>query len=175
MCGYLMSDIFPQVYNLLNEFVLSESKVRKVMELFREEMRLGLMANPPRKSVFYMCNTFVTDIPDGTEEGDFLAMDLGGTNLRIHLARLKPGSEPHFTSKSYEIEEKYRTDSPETVSIKPNKSLNNCLNKHGNSCSDFWPNVWRSSLKGFLTSTEIGYRLDSLFPSDTNRKLSIRE
>ena len=72
-------------------------------------MRLGLIANPPRKSEFYMCNTFVTDFPDGTEEGDFLGMDFGSTNLRIHLARLKPGTKPQFRSQPYEIDAKYRT------------------------------------------------------------------
>ncbi len=102
---------------MVKEFVLEERKVRKIIEIFREEMSLGLMATPPRKSLFYMGNTFVTDIPDGTEEGDFLAMDLGTTNLRIHSVHLKPGSKPEFRSKAYEIEMKYRTGTTEQVNI----------------------------------------------------------
>ena len=87
------------------------------MQLFKEEMRLGLIANPPRKSVFYMCNTFVTDHPDGTEEGDFLSMDLGGTNLRIYLIRLKPGADPVFQSEKYEISAQHRNGKGEEVYI----------------------------------------------------------
>ncbi len=85
--------------------------------MFAEEMRLGLEANPRRKSVFYMCNTFVTEFPDGSEEGDILSMDLGGSNLRILLARLKPGKEPEYRVEPYDIDIKYRRGKPEVVNI----------------------------------------------------------
>jgi len=91
------------------------SKLRKIQEMFTKEVQLGLEANPPRKSVFYMCNTFVTDFPDGTEEGDVLSMDLGGTNLRIILTRLRPGKQPEYQIRPYEIDVKYRRGKPEDV------------------------------------------------------------
>jgi hexokinase len=62
-----------------------------------------------------MCNTFVTEFPDGSEEGDFLSMDLGGTNLRILLARLKSGKEPEYRVEPYDIDIKYRRGKPEVV------------------------------------------------------------
>ena len=44
----------------------------------------------------------VTGLPDGTEKGTFLAMDLGGTNLRVCAVKL--GGDRTFTIK----QEKYR-------------------------------------------------------------------
>ena len=36
--------------------------------------------------------TYVTRLPTGKEEGQFLALDLGGTNFRVILAELHAGS-----------------------------------------------------------------------------------
>ena len=36
--------------------------------------------------------TYVTRLPTGREEGQFLALDLGGTNFRVILAELHTGS-----------------------------------------------------------------------------------
>ncbi|XP_048854529.1 hexokinase-2 isoform X2 [Brienomyrus brachyistius] len=38
-----------------------------------------------------MLPTFVRATPDGTERGDFLALDLGGTNFRVLLVRVRNG------------------------------------------------------------------------------------
>ncbi|XP_048368708.1 hexokinase-2-like isoform X4 [Sphaerodactylus townsendi] len=38
-----------------------------------------------------MLPTFVRSTPDGTEKGDFLALDLGGTNFRVLLVRVRNG------------------------------------------------------------------------------------
>lgn len=40
------------------------------------------MKNPPKKSSLLMVNTYITELVDGTETGDFLALDLGSTNFR---------------------------------------------------------------------------------------------
>ena len=92
MC--MMISFSSQIYDLTKDYVLTRNKLGKIMQQFHEEMSIGLMANPPRPSVFYMCNTYVNEtngIPDGTEEGDSVGMDLGGTNLRIYLVKLKQG------------------------------------------------------------------------------------
>ncbi|KAJ1356729.1 Hexokinase-1 [Parelaphostrongylus tenuis] len=49
-----------------------------------------------------MIPSFVRGIPNGSETGDFLALDLGGTNFRVLLIRLK-GSEAEMKGKIYEI------------------------------------------------------------------------
>jgi len=78
-------------------------------------MRLGLEANPPRKSLFRMSNTFVTELPDGSEEGDVLSMDLGSTNLRVLLTRLKRYEKPEYRIEHYDIDVKHRRGKPEQV------------------------------------------------------------
>ncbi|EYB87487.1 hypothetical protein Y032_0261g536 [Ancylostoma ceylanicum] len=49
-----------------------------------------------------MIPSYVRSIPNGTEVGDFLALDLGGTNFRVLLIRLK-GHDAEMTGKVYEI------------------------------------------------------------------------
>lgn len=48
-------------------------------------MELALNEQP---SSLQMENTYIPELPDGTEEGIFLALDLGGTNLRVILMEL---------------------------------------------------------------------------------------
>jgi hexokinase len=38
-----------------------------------------------------MFPTYVRTLPDGTERGDILALDLGGTNFRVLLINLDKG------------------------------------------------------------------------------------
>ncbi|ETN85202.1 Hexokinase [Necator americanus] len=49
-----------------------------------------------------MLPSYVRAIPNGTEYGDFLALDLGGTNFRVLLIRLR-GTEAELCGKIFEI------------------------------------------------------------------------
>ncbi|RCN39254.1 Hexokinase [Ancylostoma caninum] len=49
-----------------------------------------------------MIPSYVRAIPNGTEVGDFLALDLGGTNFRVLLIKLK-GHDAEMIGKVYEI------------------------------------------------------------------------
>ena len=40
-----------------------------------------------------MLPSFVTHLPDGTEKGTFIALDLGGTNFRVLLIEMQPGTD----------------------------------------------------------------------------------
>ncbi|KAK5966319.1 hypothetical protein GCK32_022409, partial [Trichostrongylus colubriformis] len=40
-----------------------------------------------------MLPSFVPELPDGTERGNFVALDLGGTNLRVMIVELEPNRE----------------------------------------------------------------------------------
>lgn len=51
-----------------------------------------------------MLPSYVRNIPNGTEQGDYLALDLGGTNFRVILIRLI-GKESEMTSKIFRIPE----------------------------------------------------------------------
>ena len=68
---------------------LTTTQVENVQTLLQQELQFGLEANPTRPSAFPMYNTFATKFPNGTEVGDFLGMDIGGTNLRLVYLKLR--------------------------------------------------------------------------------------
>ncbi|XP_055503278.1 hexokinase HKDC1-like isoform X2 [Leucoraja erinacea] len=64
---------------------LSQEQLQKVMQQMRTEMEQGLNKETHSMASLKMLPTFIRKFPDGTENGKFLALDLGGTNLRVLL------------------------------------------------------------------------------------------
>lgn len=62
------------------EFELSDADVNKIVAEFIVEMNEGLQKNATTLS---QIPTYVTGVPNGTEKGLYLAVDLGGTNFRV--------------------------------------------------------------------------------------------
>lgn len=62
------------------------------MELLTTDMENGLAATEETrsKSSVAMLITYVRNTPSGKETGDFLALDLGGTNFRVLLIHIEP-------------------------------------------------------------------------------------
>lgn len=60
------------------------------MSAMNEDFDNGLSCNPElsHKSPVKMLVTYVRSTPNGTEEGDFYALDLGGTNFRVLLVKI---------------------------------------------------------------------------------------
>lgn len=85
------TDVVKKVEDILAPFKLSEDVQKRIREVYDEEMRLGLARNPSRKSCLQMENTYLPELPNGTEEGEYLALDLGGTNFRVILLQLEKG------------------------------------------------------------------------------------
>ncbi|MCP9264356.1 Phosphotransferase [Dirofilaria immitis] len=81
-----------QLETVMAEFKLSNETLRRMMDHMSRDMDKGLEGGP-EKSTVSMLPSFVPELPDGTEEGRFIAMDLGGTNLRVMLMDIKPGEE----------------------------------------------------------------------------------
>ena len=52
-----------------------------------------------------------------TEEGEFLALDLGGTNFRVLLVRLKNDNEVKMESETYLIDQELMVGKGENVNI----------------------------------------------------------
>lgn len=71
--------------NIERSFDVSPAEMREIMKDFRSEMEKGLAGE---KSSLKMIPAY-TDRPSGKEKGKFLALDLGGTNLRILELELK--------------------------------------------------------------------------------------
>ncbi|MCX6565461.1 MAG: hypothetical protein NTW38_03415 [Candidatus Aminicenantes bacterium] len=60
-------------------FAVTDGRLRTLIEAFHGEMRRGLAGEP---GSLQMLPAFV-DLPTGRERGTFLALDMGGTNVRV--------------------------------------------------------------------------------------------
>ncbi|NWR79586.1 HXK2 protein, partial [Centropus unirufus] len=72
-----------EVDQLLAPLRLSWADLEVVQALMKREMELGLAGADNANSSLRMLPTYVCNTPDGTEKGEFLALDLGGTNFRV--------------------------------------------------------------------------------------------
>ncbi|XP_004679611.2 PREDICTED: hexokinase-3 isoform X1 [Condylura cristata] len=85
----------------LAPFRLSREQLAAVQTQMREAMAKGLQGEA---SSLRMLPTYVRATPDGSELGDFLALDLGGTNFRVLLVRVATGGV-QITNQVYSIPE----------------------------------------------------------------------
>src|SRR5947208_2924962 len=72
--------IVDEIANLERLFTIDTKKLKEITEHFVGELKKGLEkegSNVP------MNPTWVMAFPDGNETGTFLALDMGGTNLRV--------------------------------------------------------------------------------------------
>ncbi|KAF9953182.1 hexokinase A, partial [Mortierella alpina] len=66
--------------SLAQEFTLSTAQLEALTAEFMRQMQIGLTSTKSKDLA--MIPTFITGRPDGHERGSYLALDLGGTNLR---------------------------------------------------------------------------------------------
>ncbi|XP_075167290.1 hexokinase type 2-like [Haematobia irritans] len=76
------------IENLLEGLQMTDDTLERIRQVFSSEMDLALKMQP---SSLQMENTYIPELPDGTESGTYLAMDLGGTNLRMLRMTLDKG------------------------------------------------------------------------------------
>ncbi|KAM9695730.1 hexokinase-3 [Trichechus inunguis] len=82
-------------------FRLDREQLAAVQVQMQEAMAKGLRGEA---SSLRMLPTYVRAVPDGSERGDFLALDLGGTNFRVLLVRVA-ATGVQITSEVYTIPE----------------------------------------------------------------------
>jgi len=87
-------------------FSITPQRMRMVVDAFVDAMDKGL--KEPNQ-VVPMFPTFVFGWPQGNEEGDFLAVDLGGTNLRVCLVTLGNG-QFELTQAKYRLTEEHKQE-----------------------------------------------------------------
>jgi hexokinase len=88
-------------------FWVSKEKLRIISRRFREELEEGLEANGRNIS---MNVTWVQGWPTGNEKGSFLAIDLGGTNIRICFVTLSGGQqEVEMRQHQYQLPDDVKT------------------------------------------------------------------
>ncbi|XP_068460705.1 hexokinase-2 isoform X1 [Clinocottus analis] len=87
-CSEHHDDQAQRVDKYLHHFQLSDETVMDLSIRFRREMDKGLGRDTNPTAAVKMLPTFVRSTPDGTEQGEFLALDLGGTNFRVLLVKV---------------------------------------------------------------------------------------
>lgn len=101
----------------LKAFDLSNEDIEEIMNILRTDFDKGLSAdeNERAESPIKMLPTYVRAIPYGTESGDFLALDLGGTNFRVLLISIQPGGEVKMESDIYPLDQALMTSDAQTL------------------------------------------------------------
>ncbi|XP_037353048.1 hexokinase HKDC1 isoform X2 [Talpa occidentalis] len=80
-----------QIDKVLALFQLTHEQLVGVRDKMRAELEYGLKKETHPLATVKMLPTFVYGVPDGTENGKFLALDLGGTNFRVLLVKIRSG------------------------------------------------------------------------------------
>lgn len=99
-------DLLTALGEIEDRFTADTPTLRKIVDHFIEELNKGLSkegGNIP------MIPGWVMEYPTGKETGDYLAIDLGGTNLRVVLVKLAGDSTFDTTQSKYKIPDSYRT------------------------------------------------------------------
>ncbi|GLH01768.1 Hexokinase type 2, partial [Gryllus bimaculatus] len=74
--------------DLVKDLLIEDDVLKKMMDVYQSEIRLGLSADTVDQSSLKCYVTYVQDLPSGNERGKFLALDLGGTNFRVLLVSM---------------------------------------------------------------------------------------
>jgi len=89
----------------LKNLILNNDQIKRIGETFKQQM---LSALDEKQSSLQMENTYIPELPDGTEEGTYLALDLGGTNFRVIYMELANGEILKEEFKFYHISDEAR-------------------------------------------------------------------
>ncbi|CCF60079.1 hypothetical protein KAFR_0J00110 [Kazachstania africana CBS 2517] len=99
-------DLIEAMTEVESSFTVSGEQLRKVVDHFVSELEKGLSkkgGNIP------MIPAWVVKYPTGKEKGDYLAIDLGGTNLRVVLVKLGGDNTFDTTQSKYKLPDHIRT------------------------------------------------------------------
>ncbi len=107
-----------KIEKILNEFKLSDETLRQIMEILDNEMEKGLNRMTNSEADLKMLPTYVCQLPTGRETNDILALDLGGSNFRVLLIRLKENEEPKILNKVFIVSESIMKGSGTKVNTK---------------------------------------------------------
>ncbi|KAI5957105.1 HXK2 [Candida jiufengensis] len=98
-------ELLKELATLEKQFTVDGATLRKIVDHFITELDKGLSkkgGNIP------MIPGWVMEYPTGEETGDYLAIDLGGTNLRVVLVKLLGGRKFDTTQSKFALPEHMR-------------------------------------------------------------------
>jgi hexokinase len=97
----------------LNQFVLSKEQIQKIVDGMTEEFVEGLSTTDPKNIT--QQPSFITRLPTGQETGLYLAIDMGGTNLRTAAVHLLGDGKVGVTMEKHEITQELKTGTGEAM------------------------------------------------------------
>lgn len=105
-----------QIVNVLETFNLSRESLEEIVNILVSDFTKGLSADERvrAESPVKMLPTYVRAIPDRTEEGSFLALDLGGSNFRVLLITIDQGTV-YMESELYPLDKALMTSDAITL------------------------------------------------------------
>ncbi|KAF9325030.1 hexokinase A [Linnemannia elongata] len=97
----------------LNHFILSKDQVQKIVDGMTQEFIEGLSTTDPKNIT--QQPSFITRLPTGEETGLYLAIDMGGTNLRTAAVHLLGDGKVGVTMEKHEITQELKTGTGEAM------------------------------------------------------------
>ncbi|PVG04187.1 putative glucokinase [Serendipita vermifera] len=94
------------------QFELTDEKLREITAHFVKMYQVGLKHSHEPMA---MIPTYVTGVPDGSETGTFMAVDLGGTNFRVCEVTLHGGHKFTLKQKKFKVTEELKTGRAEDL------------------------------------------------------------
>ncbi|XP_041840169.1 hexokinase HKDC1-like [Melanotaenia boesemani] len=87
----LQEDPTKKVDRFLHAMRLHEDQLSDISARFQAEMKKGLSAESHAAAAVKMLPTLVRSTPDGSEKGQFLAVDLGGSKFKVLQVKVREG------------------------------------------------------------------------------------
>lgn len=109
--------VHAKVTECMNTFLLNNETLERFAAVFRNEMVQGLSADETerKRSSLQMEPTYVHKVCDGTETGEYLGLDLGGTNFRVLYLQLENGKQVRSACRYYNCTEAILTGRAEPL------------------------------------------------------------
>ncbi|OTF81851.1 Hexokinase-like protein, partial [Euroglyphus maynei] len=129
------------------EFLLPKHHVDRLVRQFSDEIDKPLNGGGDDPYGFPMFNTFVTKFPSNQENGNFLGLDIGGTNLRIASVHLEPGhtdSGKEITMENFPVPIECRQGESRKVNVHFTSTNNHKLLIKCSPCFQFFDHLAKS-------------------------------
>jgi len=105
-------DIPSTLERLEEMFYIPTDRLRDMVKQFVRDMKRGLRQDG---SILKMLPSYVTRRPTGNEQGNFLALDLGGTNFRVCLVTLAGAGQVRTKQRKFVVSEKLQRGTGEEL------------------------------------------------------------
>ena len=99
------------IEDCVRDLHLNNDHIHVVEQQMRHAIKLGLSKEGHADASVKCFPTYVRELPNGTEYGKFLSLDLGGTNFRVIFMELTRNKEFMMDSKIYAIPHEVMTGS----------------------------------------------------------------